>query len=167
MTSRRLPALIAVLLVLAAALLALGVTLERNGTEPAAGPRVEVPAGEHSEGGEGAEGHAAAEGSAAEGSVAETDRTVLGVPVESPWTITVVALVSVGLAYAVWRRPVRPVLAVVGLVSLGAAVFDVLEVTHQLDESRTGLALLAGLVAATRLTVLVAAGVLWRAAPNG
>ena len=44
------------------------------------------------------------------------------------------------------------------------AVFDIAEIRHQLDESRTGLAVLAAVIAAAHLAAAATAGLSTRAA---
>jgi hypothetical protein len=68
--------------------------------------------------------------------------------VESPLLVMAAVVVSLVLAGLVWRRPDRPLLIVIAVVAAAFAVLDAAEVAHQLDEDNTGLALLAGLVAA-------------------
>jgi len=60
------------------------------------------------------------------------------------WWVAVA--VSLGLALAVWFRPLRSVLALVGVVALVFAAFDLAEVVHQLSASEPGLFAIAGLV---------------------
>lgn len=160
--SAALPAVIAALLILGASLLALGVILERAGEQEHATSTSESSA----ESAEASTGHSegeAAEGVSSEpGPEGEGERTVLGIPIESPWAIGAFVLVSVALAYLVWRRPSRPVLAAVAVFSLASGIFDVVEIGAQLDAGRSGLALLAGVIAATRLVVLIGAVMLSR-----
>ena len=62
-----------------------------------------------------------------------------------------------------WSRPRSlAVLGVVAAAMLLFAVLDVREVFHQVDESRAGLAVLAGVVAALHLAAAMTAGVLAR-----
>jgi hypothetical protein len=122
MTSWRLGS---VLLVVTASLFAVGVAAE--------GSRHHDEAAEH------VEGHA-------EHGTAETER-VLGVAVESGTTVAVGVVVSVALAAGLWVTKRRWLAAIVALVAVGFAVLDVGELIHQLDEHRTGLAVLAAAVA--------------------
>jgi len=69
--------------------------------------------------------------------------------------------VSFGLAAAVWTQSRSALaLAVVAIVMLLFAVLDVREVFHQVDESRTGLAVLAGVVAALHVGAAVLSALL-------
>jgi hypothetical protein len=65
---------------------------------------------------------------------------------------------SAALATALWLRPLRPVALVALAVALVFAVFDIAEVGHQIDESRTGLAVLAAVVATGHLAAGGASG---------
>jgi NO-binding membrane sensor protein with MHYT domain len=63
----------------------------------------------------------------------------------------------------VWTRPQSLlVLGVVGAAMVLFAALDVREVFHQVDESRAGLAVLAGAVAALHLGAAAAIGLLAR-----
>lgn len=76
----------------------------------------------------------------------------LGVDIEALPFVVVAALLSLGLAAGAWVRPrSTPLLVVLVVAMLAFAALDVREIVHQSDESRTGLALLAGLVAALHL----------------
>ncbi len=163
------------LIVAATATLVIGVVLERNAGEthppeatapeskPApsgegeAAPGVETGPKEETNGGE-ARGEAKAH-VAEEASGSESDARVLGVDLESRPFVILAALASLGLAAAAWVRPRWILLFVaIALAMLVFASLDVREVTHQLDENRDGLAILAGVVAALHLgAALVAA----------
>lgn len=73
---------------------------------------------------------------------------MLGIDLESPLPITTAVIVSLLLAGLVWRRPHPQLLIVIAVVAAAFAVLDAAEVAHQLGEDHTGLALLAGLIAA-------------------
>ena len=147
------------LLVAATTLFAIGVAVERSSTdthaEPASAERTSEDA--HAEGDEAAED--VEPGEAAE--QAEGGEELLGVDIES--TPLVVLAVVAGLALAalsasgLGRR--RSFLLAVTVIALAWAVLDVREVVHQLDESRTGVALLALAVAALHAA---AAAVSWQ-----
>jgi len=79
--------------------------------------------------------------------------------------LLVAVAVSGGLALAAWRRPrASGLLLAVAAVLLLATVLDVRELVHQLDESRTGLAVLAGVVAALHAAAAGVAVAMRRAA---
>lgn len=160
----RLPAVLALLLAACAVLLIIGVSIEhssasdRHDARPAAADQYKHEGegeGEGEHAGEGTEAHTEQAGS-------ESSETVLGVSIESPGTVGAMTVVSVALAALVWRRPTRPVTAVLVAFAVGAGVLDVAEVGHQVTEDRMGLASLAALIAALRLLVLVGAVALWR-----
>lgn len=73
---------------------------------------------------------------------------MLGIDVESPLLVTAAVIASLVLAGLVWRLRDRRLLIVIALVAAAFVVLDVAEVAHQLDEDNTGLALLAGVIAA-------------------
>jgi opacity protein-like surface antigen len=131
-------AAIAGLIVLATLGFVVGTTIERNTRER--------PAAEHkAEDGEETEAERAAEG----GGEAHGEFQPFGVDIEAVPFIVLAAVASVAMAAAVWRLPrMLLVLAIVGVTMLLFAALDVREVVHQVDESRTGLAVLAGVVAA-------------------
>jgi len=138
---------IAILLVVAAGLFVLGVSIERGD-----GDHHEEPAGEtteHDETNESAE-HRASEGEAAQpagSEEGENEERALGLDVESPLLVAAAVAVSLLLAGLVWRRPRRQLLLVAVGFSAAFTVLDVAEVVHQLEEDKTGLALLAAVIA--------------------
>src|ERR687885_2590965 len=81
----------------------------------------------------------------------ESSERLLGVDPESTGVLAIAIALSLALAAAVWRGAAARLLAVVALVMAAFAALDVREVVHQIDESRTGLTLLALLVAALHL----------------
>jgi hypothetical protein len=148
---------IAILLIVAAGLLVIGVTSEGDDDTHSDEPTAE--ASEHNEATESAEAIEAegAERSTSEAEESEEDEErVLGIDVESPLLVTTAIVVSLLLAGLVWRRPIRPLLIVIAVVAAAFAMLDAAEVAHQLDEDHTGLALLAGLVAALHAAAALA-----------
>jgi hypothetical protein len=126
-TTERVPTLSALLLTASTALFAVGALWEhRTGS-----------------GGEQAE-HAAGEA----GEAGEQSFTAL---LESPAAIVAAIIVGLLLALAVWRRPTILSLLAAAVFSIGAAVFDALEVAHQLHDGHTALTAIAALVTITRL----------------
>jgi len=144
---------LAVLLVVSAGLFALGTTIERRqGHDDTAVTRHDdASVGEN---GERAEGETANESAERHESGNETDETVLGINPESvPLTIAAV-LASLLLAAAIWRGSFRPFTAYAVLVfGLVFAAGDLRELVHQLDESRSGLAAIAGALALMHLAI--------------
>jgi hypothetical protein len=144
---------IAALLVVAAVLFVIGVAAEPNNDTHSHEPSGEVAprsetggAGEHSEAGESAEARAS-EGTGNE--VAESnEERVLGLHLESPGLLALAVVLSAVLAGAVLWRPDRRVLLAIALVAAGFVVLDIAEAAHQLNENRTGLAVLAATIAA-------------------
>jgi hypothetical protein len=87
---------------------------------------------------------------------------VFGIDIESPALVIAAVAVSVLLAAALWLTgSVLAPLALAGF-ALVAAIFDVREVFHQIDESRTNLTVIAAIVAALHLAVVAGALVLAR-----
>jgi hypothetical protein len=137
------------LLVTSTALFAVAVIAERSRADT----HLE-PAGAHVEG---EEGHAEA---AAGDTDTEADEAVLGVDVESTPLIVVAVLFGLALAaLAATRFGRRPAgRRAIALIALAWAALDVREVVHQLDESRTGIAVLAIVVAALHIATALLAG---------
>lgn len=151
--------LIAGLLAVSTLLFVAGVALERGWevTESATGTHTESAAGEsHSEEGESAahrkaEGHSEeSEAGHEEAAHTEPDATVAGLDLESPWAVGAMVLVSLALIVALLRFG-YPVLPWVVAFALLGALFDLREVSHQLQEGRTDIAFLAASVAITHL----------------
>ena len=82
---------------------------------------------------------------------------VLGVDVESPAAVALAVIASVLLAVGLWLRGWRWIALLAVVVAVVFAVFDIAEVVHQLDNSRTGLAILAGVIAAAHAVAAVTA----------
>jgi hypothetical protein len=83
----------------------------------------------------------------------EASERLLGVDAESTGLLVAAVAVSLLLAAGVWWLGASPLaLGVVALAMAAFAALDIREVVHQADESRTGLMLLAALVAVLHLT---------------
>jgi hypothetical protein len=96
------------------------------------------------------------EGSGAESHPAPTEssgETIFGINPDAPWLVAVVVAITVLLAAAIWVRDERWLLFVVVLFGLAAAVFDVRELFHQVDEGRASLIALAAVLAVVHLGV--------------
>jgi hypothetical protein len=118
--------------------------------------------GEGGEEGETPEQHSA-EGKTSSSAESGEELKPLGIDIEAAPFVALAAIVSVGLAIAVWRRPrVLPLLAAFAAVMVVFAVLDVREVFHQANENRTGLVILAALVAVLHLAAAAVAGLLGR-----
>jgi hypothetical protein len=153
------------LLVASTALLAVGASLERSEgdthVEPASAEAAETgaePEGAHSESGE---GHTEPAGEAE----AENER-VLGVDLESTPSIVIAVVAGLALAGLTTSRLGRlpGFLLAVAAIALAWAALDVREVVHQLDESHTGIALVAIGVAALHLAAAAVSGRLFQRA---
>ena len=158
------------LLLASTALFAVGVIAERSTanehSEPASthigesGEPTGEPAGAHEEG----EGSSADEPRHAEGAAGEThtetNEAVLGVNVESTPLIVLAVIFGLALAALTASRLGRlpAVLLAVAVIALAWAALDVREVVHQLDESRTGIAIVAIVVTVLHLAAALLAG---------
>jgi hypothetical protein len=156
-------AAIVALIVLATAGFVVGTTIERNSNQPA----TESPAQRASEsppegGGRPAE-HVGESPAHVAHEASHGEVRPFGVDIEAPVFVILAALASLALAGAVWIWPRSLlVLAGVGLVMVLFAVLDIREISHQLDEHRTGLVALAGAVAALHLSAAAAIGLIAR-----
>jgi hypothetical protein len=129
--------------------LVVGTALERNGGETR--PAHTAEAAE-----DGSEAHADGD---ADALGQRSELRPLGVDVEAAPFVALAAVASLALALAAWLRPrAAALLALVAVAMLAFALLDVREVFHQVDESRTGLALLAGAVAALHAGAAAVAG---------
>lgn len=130
--------LLVTLIVLSTVAFATGALLERSSREPAAeGTGTETTA--HEEGGQAVE---------STGETGRGEETLFGIGPESPAVIVFAIVVSLLLAGGCWFRPDwRWLLVVTAFAMAVFAVVDLREVIHQLDESNTGLAVVAGAVA--------------------
>lgn len=160
--------ILALLIVAAAILFAIGAGLEKSdshvegGTEPAA----HVESGEALEEGGSEAGEVHVE-SSSENAGSDEGETLLGVDLESTPLIVLAVLLPLGLAAAVWLRPdVAALLLLVAAAMLIFASLDIREVVHQLDESNTDIAVIAAVVALLHGAAAVLAVSLLRQRPN-
>lgn len=135
------------LLVVAAGLFAIGAANESNSEStnvaPVESAGTHVEASETTPGGDGAH--------------AEPSEKVLGIRPDSAPLVVAALIASLGLAAGLWFSRWRWICVVAGLGALLFAVFDIAELIHQLDVSRAGRAVLAGVVAVAHLGAAVAA----------
>jgi hypothetical protein len=158
------------LLVASTALFAVGVIAERSSTdthtEPAAAHAAEAggergePAGAHNEG-RASEATASGDAGHVESATehAEGER-LLGVDVESTPLVVLAVLAGLALAALAASRIglLRGFLLTVVVIGLALRALDIREVVHQLDESRTGVAVIAIAVAALHLAAAAISG---------
>jgi hypothetical protein len=159
------------LIVLATIGFVIGTAIERNSGESGHETRAQVRA----EGTEGVSSESAgSESGASKGAASESARhehhaelKPLGVDIEAAPFVALAAVASLALALGAWLRPqlVILLLAVAAAMALFAAL-DVREVFHQSDESRTGLAVLAAVIAALHGAAAVIAAQIARRAPS-
>lgn len=140
--ARWIPRLVAIFLLLAAALVVGGVSVEAalGHTETA------TESSEHDEGGEGHEetGESGLEGA-----------TLVGIRLESPLFIGGLAAASVLLALGIWVRPGRATATATILFSIAAGVFDVSEIQNQAAEGSAGLLAVAVVIVLLRVLTIV------------
>jgi hypothetical protein len=145
------------LLVASTALFAVGAIAERSSRDTHT--EAAEPAGAHSEGGQSSDtgsGETAHVETSAESGVAHAEgERLLGVDVESTPLVILAVVAGLGLAALAASRAAlrRGFLFAVVVIGLAWAALDIREVVHQLDESRTGVAVVAIAVAALHLAV--------------
>jgi len=86
------------------------------------------------------------------------NRQILGVDAETPAAVALAGIVSVVLAAGLWATGRRGIAWAVVAFGIVFALFDAIEVTHQIDESRSGLALLVAVIASGHVAAAGAAG---------
>ena len=157
--------IVASTLVASAALFVVGVAVERNSThtESVSGRSLGGEAGHagetHSENGERSETHTgpATNGSTTSGS-GESEK-VLGINLESNAIVAAMVAASVLLAGVVLALRTRGALVAAGLFAVTAMMFDIAEVSHQANLSKSGLAAIAagvGLLHAVAVAAVIA-----------
>lgn len=144
MNRRRLAAI--VLVVVGASLFALGTSIEKDRHHDEPSVNAEAQGDSHDEAGESAE-QREAEGADEHSEANESEGKILGIDRESAGLVVLAVVALLALAALLWQRPSRGLWLAVGLMALAFAIFDVAEVIHQFDESDSGLAVLAALVA--------------------
>lgn len=152
--------LAAVLLVVTAGLFVIGVNQESGDQHTESTNTVGSQGQEDahgSEGGERAE-QRSAEGQDEAGHGTSEERKIFGLDPESPGLVTVVVVLSLALAAGLWFTGNRGVAAGAAVFAALAAVFDVAEVRHQLDDERNGLAALAATIAIGHAIAALTAG---------
>ena len=133
--TRRLARIAAVLLTVTAALFAIGVIAEANRATNNESSEIHVESGNES-------GETSGSATAAAGP-SEATETVLGIDVESPATASVAVVASLALAGGLWFTRRRAITLGTALFAALFAAFDIAEIAHQINESCTGLAVLA------------------------
>jgi len=129
--------LLGTLLIVAAALFAIGVATEGDVRDETV---ASVEAGEHDEATETAGHNEGAEAS-------ETSEEILGVNLESTPLVGLAVIISVALAAATWRSDRKLILLVTALFAAAFAVLDVAEFSHQINESAATIAVIAAIIA--------------------
>ncbi len=86
-----------------------------------------------------------------------SSETLLGVNPEAPALVAVAVLLSLGFAALILTVRSRAIAVAIAATMLVFTALDIREVVHQVNESRTGLALLAAFVALLHLGAAIAA----------
>lgn len=170
---RPVSAIAGLLLIVCAALVIAGVSIERGGEtgthsgetaehvetdhEEQPGSHGQEPPGVHEE-----QPPAAAAQTPSEH--AESEESGVVGALESPAALAALAVSSVGLAALIWWRPTRTVAAAVAVAAVIAGGFDLIELIRHVSADRVGLAALAGLILVLRLATVAAAVTLLRRA---
>jgi asparagine N-glycosylation enzyme membrane subunit Stt3 len=163
--------ILAVVILACAVLFAIGSAIERNqsgekggeAVHAAAQPRTESGGRGGAETGEGSEaGHT--EGGGAEAPSGgethnESSEDIFGINPEAKGLVAVAVAAGVILAAAVWFWSATVVLFAAIAFGLVFAAFDIREVTHQVNESRGGLVVIAAVLALMHLSVAALAGI--------
>jgi hypothetical protein len=164
-------ALLVALLVASTAAFVVGVSIERSSADTHTEPAAATQGGEAGESSAEHAGETGADERHAERTPPRTDNgtseSFFGLDYEATPFVALAALFSLGLAAAVWLRPRWALL--LGAVAVAMVVFaalDVREVVHQLDESKGGLAILAGVVAVGHLAAAIIAALMGRSAAS-
>ncbi|MBA3288972.1 MAG: hypothetical protein H0U21_13305 [Acidimicrobiia bacterium] len=134
----RLRWLLGTLLIVAAALFAIGVATEGDNQHDVV---ASVESGEHNEATEQAEQNERAEVDEFGG------EAILGINLESTPLVVLAVIISLALAAATWRSDHRLILLVTALFAAAFAVLDVAELSHQIKESATTIAAIAAIIA--------------------
>ncbi len=174
---------LAVLVVVSAALFAVGAAIERNkggesghseGAQTAQSSSSKSGGERHSESGggsfsegSGGETHSDSGGKTSSQTStrethSETSEKIFGINPESTGLVIAAIVAALLLAIAAWFSPVPLVLLAVIAFGVVFAVFDVREVVHQINESRAGLVVIASILALIHLGVAVLGAAVWR-----
>jgi hypothetical protein len=160
-TQTELRAVLALLLVATAILFAIGATIERSQRHTESGSTDTSKSETHAEGSNSEAGDESGSAEAGSGErKIEPSEDVLGVDVESIPAIIGAVAAALLLAAAVWWRRERLWLWATLAFGLAFTAGDVREVFHQLDESRTGVAVIAGVLIAAHLAIAVLAALM-------
>ncbi|HEV2375481.1 MAG TPA: hypothetical protein VGS19_25375 [Streptosporangiaceae bacterium] len=156
----------AALLVASAAAFATGTTIERH-TASGESRTAQHDQRHHPEagrpGGDSAGTEGAANGESSTMHAAEhSSESLLGINPEATWLVVIAVAVSLALAALILTVRSPLLAAVAALVMLAFTALDIREVTHQLNESNSGLAALAATVALLHLAAGAAAVLITR-----
>ena len=148
----------AVLLLVTAALFSVGVAVERRGGATHEATEQQTTDHEAAERRSGAPTDESGEPTARDQGDDEAKEAVLGVDLESPWTVAAAITISAVLAVGLWWSSRRWLAVVAALFAVMFAALDIDELIHQLTENRAGLVALAVLLAVGHLVAGALAG---------
>ena len=131
----RLQWLLGTLLIVAAALFAVGVATEGDVHDSHPVTESTSKSAEHNE----ADEHS--------GAAEQQETRLLGVNLESTPLVVLAIGVSLAFAAATWRTDCKLVLLATGIFAAGFAALDIAELRHQIEESAATIAVIAGIVA--------------------
>ena len=159
----RLRAALVLLLLVSAALFAIGATVERHqhteAAPSASGTSAPTEGSTSETGGEGQP----SETHPAPGETATTSsEDLFGINPEAPWIVALGVAASVLLALSIWFRDWPSILIVVIVFGLLLAALDFREMVHQVNESRTSLIVVSLVLAMLHLAAAGIAAVLVR-----
>lgn len=151
----------AALLIASAAAFAAGTAIERHTASSESqttqqDQRHHPEIGGHGDSSAGVEGQASGESSTTHVSD-HSSETLLGVNPEATWLVVIAVALSLALAALILTARSPLLAAGVALVMLAFTALDIREVTHQLNESHSGLAALAATIALLHLAAGAAA----------
>ena len=159
----RLRAALVLLLLVSAALFAVGATVERS-QHTAVTPSMSetsVP-GEATPSEAGGEGQSTETHPAPGETTATSSEDLFGINPEAPWVIVLGVATSVLLALALWLDDRRSILFIVVVFGLLLAALDLREMVHQVNESRASLIAVSAVLAMLHLAVAGIAAALLR-----
>ena len=161
--SDRLRAILVLLLVVSAALFAIGTAVEHGHHQEGTVSVKETTAPTEGSSESGTDEHAGETHPGAEETSRAGSERLIGFDPEAPWVIATGVAASILLAVAAWTLRRREVLILAVLFGLALAALDVRELVHQLNEARPSLVAVSVVLAVLHLLVAATAGTLFRA----
>ncbi len=149
MTNHRLRLFLAALLIISGVIFAVGSAIERSQAHESVQPSAEsTPTSTEGGSGEGSSGETGTTVATPHVEATVSSETLFGINPESTGLVAIAILVSLLLAAGVWFWGHRPVLIAALVFGVVFTALDLREAIHQTHESRTGLVVLAIVLAA-------------------